>query len=321
MKTIGLVMSAILALGVTGAVAQQITYPTKNISVIIPKNPGGGTDTSTRLTLEYAKQYLPSGIIFVPENKPAGNGVTGLIELAHAKPDGMTLGTTTVELAMFPHQNKSPVTYADFTPLVAQIADPCAVVVRADSPYKTLKELIDAAKADPGKIQVANSGTGAIYDLATSNIEKKFDVKFKHIPFNEGTGPSIAALVGGHVDAVITTPGSAKSQVDAGALKILGVMDDHRFALYPDVPTFAEALGADAGVAMRAWAAIAAPANLDAAAKEQLVAAFKAVLANPDYQEAMKKQGIVPGTLVGDDVANMMQADHELYKELIAAAK
>lgn len=321
MKAIALVLSGLVALSAGTAVAQQITYATKNITVVIPKNPGGGTDTSARLTIEYAKPFLPAGVIFVPENKPAGNGVTGLVEVAKAKPDGQTLVMTTVELAMFPHQNKSPVTYKDFTPLVAPIADPCAIVVRADSPYKTLHDLIAAAKAQPGKIQVANSGAGAIYDLATINLEKKLDLKFKHIPFNEGIGPAIAALVGGHVDAVITTPGTAKSQVEAGALKILGVMDEKRFPLFPDVPTFDEALGTKLDIKMRAWAALAAPAGLPAAQKEQLVAAFKAVVANPQFKEAMRKQGIEPGTLVGDDVAKMMQEDHDLYKDLIASVK
>ena len=320
-KTLGLIVCGLMALNSAGAAAQQIAYPKKNITVIIPKNPGGGTDTSARLTIEYAKPFLPSGVIFIPENKPAGNGVTGLIEGARAKPDGETLVMTTVELAMFPHQNKSPVTYENFTPLYAPIADPCAIVVRADSPYKTLADLVAAAKEKPGTIQVANSGTGAIYHLAALNMEKQLGIKLKHIPFNEGVGPAIAALAGGHVDAVITTPGAAKSQIDAGALRALGVMDEKRFALLPDVPTFQEALGKGVDVRMRAWAALAGPANMPEDVKNQLVAAFKAVSANPEYQEAMKKQGIMPSTLTGDEVAKMMKDDHNLYKELIAAAK
>ncbi|SKA23955.1 tripartite tricarboxylate transporter substrate binding protein [Consotaella salsifontis] len=321
LKTLGLVFCGMLALGSVSASAQEITYPKKNITVIIPKNPGGGTDTSARLTLEYAKKYLPSGVIFVPENKPAGNGVTGLIEAARARPDGQTLVMTTVELAMFPHQNKSPVTYKDFTGLFAPIADPCSIVVRADSPYKTLQEFVDAAKKQPGELQVANSGTGAIYDLATINMENQLGIKLKHIPYSDGIGPAIASLVGGHVDAVITTPGAAKPQVDAGALRILGVMDSKRFALFPDVPTFNEALGAGTNTEMRAWAAFAAPAKLPEDVRSQLDAAFKAVAADPEFQEAMKKQGIVPGDMVGDDVDAMMKQDHELYGKLIAESQ
>lgn len=320
-KTLGLALCVLLTVGGMGASAQQVTYPKKNIAVIIPKSPGGGTDTSARLTLEYAKKYLPANVLFIPENKPAGNGVTGLIEAAHARPNGLTLVMTTVELAMFPHQNKSPVTYKDFTGLYAPIADPCSLVVRADSAYKTVQDFVAAAKKHPGEIQVANSGTGAIYDLATVNMEQQLGIKLKHIPFSEGIGPAIAALVGGHVDAVITTPGTAKPQVDAGALRLLGVMDSKRFALFPDVPTFNEALGAGTDTQMRAWAAFAGPANLPADVKNQLVGMFTAVAADPDFQAAMKKQGIMPSQLVGDDVMTMMKRDHELYGKLIAESK
>ncbi|MDR1828843.1 MAG: tripartite tricarboxylate transporter substrate binding protein [Methylobacteriaceae bacterium] len=320
-KTAAAVLFGTLTVGTLQVQAQQLTYPTRNITVVIPKNPGGGTDTSTRLTLEYAKKYLPQGIIFVPENKPSGNGVTGLVEVAGAKPDGHTLVMTTVELAMFPHQGKSPVTYENFTALYAPIADPCALVVRADSPYKTLKDFIAAAKEQPGKIQVANSGTGAIYDLATINIEQQLGVKVKHIPYNEGIGPAIAALVGGHVDAVITTPGTAKAQVDAGVLSVIGVMDSKRFELFPDAPTFKEALGTDTVTEMRAWAALAGPAKLPDNVRNELVAMFTAVAADPEFQEAMKKQGIMPGAILGDDAANMLKQDHELYAKLIAEAQ
>ncbi|GKX51525.1 tripartite tricarboxylate transporter substrate binding protein [Budvicia aquatica] len=307
----------LLPFGITQA-AQTLTYPTKNIEVVIPKNPGGGTDTSARTITEFARDSMPKGLIFIPVNKPAGNGLTGLIEVAKAKPDGYKLVMTTVELAMFPHQGKSPVTYKDFTPIATTIADPVAVVVNAKSPYNTLQEFIDGAKANPGKIKVGNSGIGAIYHLAAINIEKTTGVKFNHIPYNEGTGPSIAALVGGHLDAVLTTPGSVKSQVDAGILKVLGVMDDKRFELFPDVPTFKEALGLEGNVKMRAWAVLATTADVPDNVKKELIDTFTQVVKDPAYQEALKKQGIMPVVITGDDAYTMMKEDDEMYKALIA---
>jgi len=321
MRKMSLVLAAVLSVAVGQTFAQTLTYPTKNIEVVIPKNPGGGTDTSARTLIEYSKNSLPKGLMFVPDNKPAGNGVAGLIEVARTKPDGYKLVMTTVELAMFPHEGKSPVTYADFTPLVAAIADPCAVVVKADSPYKTLKEFIDATKANPGKIKVGNSGMGAIYHLAALNIERKLDVKFNHIPYNEGVGPAIASLVGGHIDAVITTPGAAKSQVDAGVLRFLGMMDTKRSELFPKVPTFKEALGQDLGLNMRAWAVLAGPAKMPANVTKELVAAFTTTVKSPDFQAAMMKQGIMPVVIAGDAAAAMMKEDHDTYKVLIEESK
>lgn len=297
---------------------QTLTYPKKNIEVVIPKNPGGGTDTSARTVIEFARNKMPDGLMMVPVNKPAGNGITGLLEVAKARPDGYKLVMTTVELAMFPHQGKSPVTYKDFTPIVTTIADPVAVVVNTNSPYKTLQDFIDGAKAAPGKIKVGNSGMGAIYHLAAVNIEKISGTKFNHIPYNEGTGPSIAALVGGHIDAVLTTPGAVKSQVDAGILKVLGVMDEKRFPLFPDVPTFKEALNLDVNVKMRAWAVLATTAKVSDEVKKQLVETFTEVVKTPAYQEALKKQGIMPVVITGDDAYTMMKEDDEMYGKLIA---
>jgi len=300
------------------AIAEQLTYPKKNIEVVIPKNPGGGTDTSTRTVIEYGKDMMPKGRIFVPVNKPAGNGLTGLIEVAKAKPDGTKLVMTTVELAMFPHQGKSPVTYKDFTPIATTIADPVVLVVNADSPYNTLQEFIDAAKAEPGKLKVGNSGMGAIFHLAGVNIERLTGTKFNHIPFNEGTGPSIASLMGNHIDATLTTPGSVKSHVDGGMLRILGVMDDQPFPLFPSVPTFKEALNLDSNVKMRAWAVLATTAGVPENVKKELIDAFTVVVEKPEYQEALKKQGIMPTIIVGEDAYNMMKEDHDMYATLIA---
>ncbi|QFH68328.1 tripartite tricarboxylate transporter substrate binding protein [Enterobacter sp. E76] len=297
---------------------QTLTYPKKNIEVVIPKNPGGGTDTSARTVIEFARDKMPQGTMLVPVNKPAGNGITGLLEVAKARPDGYKLVMTTVELAMFPHQGKSPVTYKDFTPIVTTIADPVAVVVNAKSPYNTLQEFIDAAKKAQGKLKVGNSGNGAIYHLAAVNIEKITGVKFNHIPYNEGTGPSIAALVGEHIDAVLTTPGSVKSQADAGLLKVLGVMDEQRFPLFPDAPTFKEALNLDVNVKMRAWAVLATTAKVSDDVKKQLVDTFTEVVKTPAYQEALKKQGIMPVVITGDDAYKMMKDDDEMYGALIA---
>ena len=321
MRKMSVLFAALLSAVGVQAHAQALTYPTKNIEVVIPKNPGGGTDTSARTLIEFTKEAMPKGTLFIPDNKPAGNGVAGLIEVAKAKPDGYKLVMTTVELAMFPHQGKSPVTYADFTPIVTAIADPCAVVVKADSPYKTLQEFIDATKASPGKIQMGNSGMGAIYHLAALNIERKLGVKFNHIPYNEGVGPAIASLVGGHIDAVITTPGAAKSQVDAGVLRFLGVMDTKRFELFPDVPTFKEALGQDLGLNMRAWAVLADPAKMPENVTKELVATFTATVKSPEYQAAMKKLGIMPVVIAGDDAAAMLKEDHDTYKILIEESK
>ncbi|SNS00256.1 Tripartite-type tricarboxylate transporter, receptor component TctC [Anaerovirgula multivorans] len=283
------------------------------ITVIIPKSPGGGTDITARGLIQYMKEHA-EGATFVPTNKPDGNGVTGMVETANAKKDGYTLGMVTVELAMFPHLDRSPVTYEDFIPIAAPIADPAAVIVPVDAPYQTLQEFIDYAKAHPGELQVGNSGTGAIWHLAAVAMEDQFGIELTHVPYSEGTAPSIAAVVGGHIDAVMSSPSAAKAQVDAGALKILAVMADERTDIFPEVPTFKE-LGFDFSI--RAWAALVAPKDTPEEIVDYLVTAAQATVNDPAFKEYLSKQGISPVDITGDEVYKMMEADHKYYGELL----
>jgi len=177
-------------------------YPTAaDVRVIIPKGAGGGTDISTRGLLQYLSKQIP-GINFVPTNKPDGGGVTGMVETANAKPDGYTLGMVTVELAMFPHQGKSPVTFENFDSIAAPIAAPAAThFTLQSSPINTLDEFVAYAKENPNTVTVGNSGMGAIWHIAAMKFEEAFGVSLKHIPYPNGTADIVAALLGGHIDA------------------------------------------------------------------------------------------------------------------------
>lgn len=290
-------------------------FPGKNITILVPRAPGGGTDTSTRGMVEYVKGNLPKGVSFLAVNKPEGNGVATMVEGARTKADGYTLTMLIVESAMLPHLGRMNAKYSDYRSICAPIADPAALIVRADAPYNTVEEFIKYAKERPGELRMANPGIGGIMHLAAVNVERKCDVSFKHVPYTEGTGPIIAALVGGHVDATFGTPGTAKSQVEAGKLKILAVMDTKRFALFPDVPTFKEAFGVD--FAMRAWAVLTAPKNTPDEVIEYLIAIFKDGMQKPEYKKYMESQGIVPVEIFGKDADKMMEEDYATYGELL----
>lgn len=290
------------------------TYPTKDITVIIPKNPGGGTDVSTRGLVQYMQEHL-EGSNFIPTNKPDGGGVTGMVETANAKADGYTLGAVTVELAMFPHQGKSTVTYEDFAPICAQIAAPAALIVPADAPYNTLDEFVAYCKENPGTVQMGNSGMGAIWHVATVQMEKEFDISVKHIPYPNGTADIAAALTGGHIDGTLADPSSFVSQVQAGTLKILAIMADERSVMFPDVPTFKE-LGYD--MTIRSWACLVAPKDTPEDVLEILRNAAEETCNDPEYQDYLMKQGIDPVCIIGDDCYQMMKEDHEMFGEVLA---
>ena len=260
-KLITLLMLTAMLLGVAGcggSTEKKAAYPADgDITVIIPKAPGGGTDTSARGLISFLQKEL-KGSKFVPVNKPDGGGITGMVELSKAKPDGHTLGMVTVELAMFPHQGKATVTNKNYVSVCAPIAAPAALIVTKEAPYNTLDEFVKYAKDNAGKISntldefvkyakdnagkisMGNSGTGAIWHIAALNFEKEFGVKFKHVPYPKGSADIAAALAGKHIDATLADPSVFKSQIDAGTLKILAVMADTRSEFYPNVPTFKE---------------------------------------------------------------------------------
>ncbi len=316
-RILTIAVAATMTFALAGCGAKDKDYPTaKDVTVIIPKAPGGGTDISARGLLQYLKNNI-EGATFVPTNKPDGGGVTGMVETANAKADGYTLGMVTVELAMFPHQDKTTLTYADFEAICAPIAAPAALVVPADAPYNSVDEFVAYAKANPDALQVGNSGIGAIWHIAALSFEEEFDVSFKHIPYPNGSADIAAALAGGHIDATIADPSNFKSQVDAGNLKILAVMADARSNLYPEVPTFKE-LGHD--LTIRAWAALVAPKDTPADVLKALRDAAKKTVESQEFKDYLLNQGIDPVVIIGEDCNQMMKEDHEMFKEMLAKA-
>ena len=319
MKKSRIMLFALVLVGVGAAVFAagqgEAPYPTaEDVRVIIPKGAGGGTDTSARGLLQYMDDNL-EGVNFVPINKPDGGGVTGMVETAQADPDGYTLGMVTVELAMFPHQGKSPVTYENFEAIAAPIAAPAALIVPADAPYDTLDEFVAHAADNPDTIQVGNSGMGAIWHIAALKFEEAFDVSLKHIPYPNGTADIVAALLGGHIDATIADPSGVKGQYEAGGVKILAVMADERSNLYPEVPTFKE-LGYD--MTIRAWAALVAPAGTPDEILQVLRDAARRTYDNPDYIDYFVRQGIDPTNIVGEAANEMMADDHAMYEDMLS---
>lgn len=309
-----LVMTGALAFGMlAGCQKESGKYPSKDVAVIIPKAAGGGTDLSARGLIQFMQGEL-EGSNFVPTNKPDGGGVTGMVETAKAKPDGYTLGMVTVELAMFPWQGKANVTPKDYEAICAPIAAPAALIVPSQAPYSTVDEFVAYCKANPGKVQVGNSGMGAIWHVAAVDFEKEFDVSFKHVPYPNGSADIAAALTGGHIDATIADPSSYKSQIGAGEMKILAIMSEDRLDIYPDVPTFKE-LGHD--MVIRAWAALVAPKDTPKDVLDTLREAAKKATQTKEYKEYFEKQGIVPQSIIGADAQKMMEDDYTMYEGLL----
>lgn len=297
--------------------SEAVNYPKGDIEVIVPKNPGGGTDTSTRGLLQFM-QEVNSNLKFNVINNSDGGGITGMVQTAGADKNGHTLGAVTVELDMFPFQGKTDLTYESFDTIAMMIAAPAALIVQADAPYNTIDEFVKYCKDNPAKVQMGNSGAGAIWDIATYLFEEEYGIELVHVPYSGGTADIAAAITGKHIEATMADPSSFLSQIQAGSLKCLGVMADDRTTILPDAPTFKE-LGHD--LTVRAWAALVAPKGINNEALEILRETAKTALNSDECKQYFINQGIDPVAYIGDDASKIIADDYDMYKTVFETHK
>lgn len=275
-------------------------YPEKPVTVICPWSAGGGTDTLLRALSKEAEKYLGQTINVV--NQTGGGGAIGHNAIRAARPDGYTLGMITFELNSLPPQGLVPFTWKDFDPLMRINSDPAALTVRADAPYSTVRGFMDYAKTHPGEITVGNSGPGSVWHIAAGLAADKTGVKVKHVPF-DGAAPAVTALVGGHITAVTVSVAEVRGQVQAGNLKILGVMSAERDRIFPDVPTFKEQ-GVD--VQFYTWRGLAAPKGTPVKAREKLVEAYKKAFDSKEFKDFAAKASLNLSYQNGIEFANFL---------------
>lgn len=261
-------------------------YPSKGITMICPWGAGGGTDAVLRAICAAAEKQL--GKTITVENKTGGSGAIGHAAIKDAKPDGYTVGMITFELNSLPQQNLIDFTYADYDPLIRVNADAATLTVKADAPYNTVQEFVDYCKANPGKVSIGNSAPGSVWHIGAGLLADKTGIEVKHISF-EGAAGAVTALAGGHIEAVSVSLAEVKSQLDAGNVKVIGIMDEVRPKLYPDIKTFKEQ-GFD--ITYYTWRGLALPKGVDPAIKEVLVNAFKAAAQDPDFIETAQKMNL-----------------------------
>lgn len=314
-----LMIVGILMLALVGCGGQQAAkapeapkFPTKNVELIVPFAAGGGTDSAARALANSAKDKLGQSVVVV--NKTGGGGAVGMNEGMKAKPDGYSVTMVTVELVTLKHLGLAQLDYQGFEPLIRVNMDPSAITVRSDAPWKTLKEFLDYAKANPGKVKVGNSGPGGIWHLAAASLEQKADVKFNHVPYSGGAAPAILALLGGNIDAVAVSPAEVDNNVRAGKLKVLAVASDKRVKTMPDVPTMKEA-GTD--VVLGTWRGLAVPKGTPAPVKQKLHDSFKSAMEDKAFVDYMDKAGLGIAYLSSADFQKSIEDQSAAFGDLI----
>jgi len=279
----------IAALLVATAATAQAQYPQRPVQLIVPWGAGGGTDATARIIGALLEKELKQPFNVV--NRTGGSGVVGHDAIAKAAPDGYTISMITVEITMMHHVGLTPLTYKDYTPIGLMNADPSGINVRVDSPYKSVKELLAAIKANPGKMKASGTGQGGIWHLAIAGLLKDQGIDPSALPWvpSNGAAPGMQDMIAGGVDVVPCSIPEARPMIDAGKARALAIMDDHPPALYPNVPTLKKELGTDWKIA--AWRVIAAPKGIPADVQKTLTAALKHVYDSKEYKDFMASRG------------------------------
>jgi tripartite-type tricarboxylate transporter receptor subunit TctC len=309
---IGLLATFILLVSIP---LQAAEFPTKEVQIIIPWAAGGATDLIFRALAATTGQYLGKAVVVV--NKPGGGSAVGYTEGMKAQPDGYTLTSAVNPLTILPHQVKTAYTYKDFEPVINVVSDPSMFLLRSDSPWKSLKEFLDYAKKNPNMITVGNSGAGGGVHLVALAFEAATGVKFNHIPFSGG-GPSVTAILGGHINAVSVSPPEGIEHVKAGKLKIIALFAEKRFEMFPDVPTVKEQ-GIDFVMGM--WRGLVAPKGTPPDVIKKLHDAFKQGMDDPVFRKNAKDMVVNLHYLGPEAYGKLMASEHELYGKLLKEIK
>lgn len=276
----------------TALMAQRAhaAWPERPITIIVPWGAGGGTDATGRILASLMQQEL--GVPVNVVNRTGGSGVVGHSAIATAEPDGYTLGVVTVEIGMMHWAGLTDLDWRAYTPLALYNEDPAGVQVRADAPWNTAQELLDAIRANPpGTFKASGTGQGGIWHLALAGMLAAAGMEPDRVPWvpSQGAAPGLQDLVAGGVDIVTCSVPEAKALIDAGKVKSLAVMSAERNPAFPDVPTLKEATGLD--WTLGAWRGIAGPKGLPQEVVDRLVPVLAKIHQSQEFRDFMAQRG------------------------------
>jgi len=313
-----ILIGAALALAfAAGASHAQDKWPAKPITYIVPFGAGGTTDILARLVTQKAGPAL--GTTFVIENKPGAGGGTGSDLTSKSAPDGYTIqgGTISshaINASLYAKLPYDPI--RNFQPITMIGSMPNVLVVRADSPYRSVQDVIGAVKGKPGSINYASSGTGTSQHLSAVFFEQMTGGKMVHVPYKSSAESLNALLSGQGADLVFENLAPALPHIKAGKLRALGVTSDKRASTLPDVPAIAESLP---GFGIVSWQAIFAPAGVPQPVVDKLSGEMIKAINDPEVKSKLVAQGIEPSGMTPSELAAFQKAEVEKWARVIRA--
>ena len=293
-------------------------YPDGPIRLIVPFPPGGGTDNVSRVLAHGMAEETGWNIVI--ENRAGAGGNIGIDVVAKAKPTGQVIGMgQTSNLAINPTlYAKIPYdTARDFAPVALVATQPTVLMVRADSPYRTLADVIAAAKAKPGALSIANSGVGTVSHLSAVLVAKTAGVTLLNVPY-PGASPAVTSLAGGQVDMSMSAPSTVAPLVQANKLRALAVTSARRLDILPGVPTMAES--GYPGFEALDWKAVVVPAGTPPEVIAALNAAVNKALKRQEVIDALKADGSAVAGGTPERFAQFLKAEQQRWSETVRAS-
>jgi tripartite-type tricarboxylate transporter receptor subunit TctC len=293
-------------------------YPAKPIKLVVPFPPAGGTDVLSRAIAQAITADAKWTLVI--DNRPGAGGNIGLDAVAKSPPDGYTIAMgQTANLAVNPalYKSMSFDPLKDFAPIALVSSQPLILVVSVASPYKTLKELVDAARANPGKVNMASPSNGTIGHIAGELFQRRAGIKMTHIPY-KGAGPALTDLIGGSVDCYFGNSQAVGGFLTAGRLRPLAVTSAKRLANLPDVPTVAE-LGYP-GFEAATWSGLVAPAGTPPEIIARLNAEVNKALGTKEMKHKLDEDGSTPLGGTPQQFAEFIRSEHAKWGTAVREA-
>jgi len=313
LKIVALIAAALLSMA---AAAQS--WPQKPVRFIVPFAPGGATDIAARMLGEKLSQFWGQSVVI--ENRAGAGGALGAAEAARATPDGYTLffpsgSVMTANQFVYAKLNYDP--EKDFVPVTNVVTGPQVLVVPANSPYKTVKDLIDGARANPGKLTFGHAGIGTQTHLAAENFLYQAKIDAVSIPY-KGEAPALAGLVGGEINFILTNMAAAIPHVQGGRIRALGVTSKSEAPQMPGVPPIASTL---AGFENAGWFGIVAPAGTPKAIVDKVYEDTKKSLESSEMKARLYAQGLTPVGNTPAEFGAAMKAESTLWAKVVRERK
>jgi len=304
---LGSALSALLVLVASPAMAQD--FPVKPVQLMVAYPPGGSTDVAARIVAAIAEKQLGQPILVV--NKGGAGGQVGWTEMSRQKADGYFIGFINLpglNTVILDPDRKAAFNADAFVPVINQVLDPGIIWVKADSPYKSLQNLVEAAKRTPSKITAATTGILSDDHLAVLMLEEASPGAIFRIVHLEGGAAQLTAILGGHVDVAFDNVGSVFKRVKSGEVRALAVMDTQRSRFLPDVPSTPE-LGFPT-VISNSTRGIAVPKGTPQPVIKRLQEVFKKAMEDPEHVKKMEELGLILKIMVGEEYARYYRDLH-----------